>query len=103
MASPGWTPLQTGKGAAPGVPGAGPGPARGGGRFEELRTQTHDHLQGLTTRPKELLKAAYALGYFETPRKVKLRDLAKMLDRGPSSVMPLLRRAERRVLEEAFG
>lgn len=28
---------------------------------------------------------------------------AKMLDRDPSSVMALLRRAEKRVLDEAFG
>lgn len=72
-------------------------------RFEEFSPKTSGFLEGLTPRQGELLKAAYTLGYFETPRRVKLQDLAEMLDRDPSSVMALLRRAEKRVLDEAFG
>lgn len=72
-------------------------------RFEEVSDRTHDYLEGLTPRQKEILKAAHALGYFETPRRVKLRDLARMFGRDPSSVMALLRRAQKRVLDEAFG
>jgi hypothetical protein len=72
-------------------------------RFEELSAKAHDHLEDLTPRQREILRAAYALGYFETPRRVKLRDLARMVGRDSSSVMALLRRAQKRVLQEAFG
>ena len=72
-------------------------------RLEPVSASTRDFMETLTPKQQAILKAAHALGYFETPRKVKLQDLAKMLGRDPSSVMALLRRAERKVLEEAFG
>ncbi len=72
-------------------------------RFEPVSPETRDRLEALTSRQQEVLRAAYALGYFETPRRVTLRELAGMLKRDPSSVMALLRRAQRRMLEEAFG
>lgn len=72
-------------------------------RFEPVSPETRDRLEALTPRQQEVLRAAYALGYFETPRRVTLRELAGMLKRDPSSVMALLRRANRKLLESAFG
>ncbi len=72
-------------------------------RFEPVSSETRDRLEALTPRQQQALRAAYALGYFETPRRVTLRELAQTLRRDPSSVMALLRRAQKRMLEEAFG
>ncbi len=72
-------------------------------RFEPLDARAVQFLEDLTPKQRETLQAAYALGYYETPRRVTLRELARMAHRDPSSVMALLRRANRKLLESAFG
>ncbi len=72
-------------------------------RFEPLDAKAVQFLEDLTPKQRETLRAAYALGYYETPRRVTLRELARMAGRDPSSVMALLRRANRKLLESAFG
>lgn len=63
----------------------------------EVRRVTRS--QRLTARQEELLRVAYEMGYFEYPRRVGLRRLAKLLNIAPASLAETLRRGERNVVE----
>jgi hypothetical protein len=57
----------------------------------------------LTKKQREILEIAYRKGFFDVPRKINLKDLAKELGVSGSSLMESLRRAQARVLEERFS
>jgi predicted DNA binding protein len=57
----------------------------------------------LTKRQREILEIAYLKGFFDVPRKVSLKALAKELGISGSSLMESLRRAQGRLLEERFS
>lgn len=59
-------------------------------------------LSKLSKRQREVLLLAYKSGYFDNPRKVTLRDLADMLGLSVSTVKEHLRKAQRKILEEAI-
>lgn len=52
-----------------------------------------EHLK-LTPRQEEVLSVAVAMGYYEVPRRVSLRDLAKKLDMSLGATSELIRRGE---------
>jgi hypothetical protein len=54
----------------------------------------------LTTRQREALTAAVAVGYYEIPREGSIEDVADRLDCAPSTAGELLRKAEARVVTE---
>lgn len=54
----------------------------------------------LTKRQEEVLALALREGYYETPKRIHLSDLAKRLGMAPSSLGEVLKRAERAVIEE---
>jgi len=56
----------------------------------------------LTARQENILQIALEKGYFEFPKKITLRQLAKVLDVSPATLTEILRRGQRRVLEEHF-
>jgi predicted DNA binding protein len=56
--------------------------------------------RSLTLRQEEIIRLALEKGYFEYPRKVGVRALAKEIGISPSSLSELLRRAERKILSE---
>ena len=60
-------------------------------------------LSKLTGKQLETLLLAYKSGYFDSPRRVTLRDLAEMLNLSPSTVKEHLRKAQRKILEEIIG
>jgi predicted DNA binding protein len=57
----------------------------------------------LTKRQEEILALALKEGYYETPKRVHLSELAKRLGVAPSSLGEVLKRAERAVIEEHLG
>jgi predicted DNA binding protein len=59
-------------------------------------------LSKLTKRQAEVLIFAYKSGYFDEPRKITLRELAKMLGLSPSTVKEHLRKGLRRILDETL-
>jgi predicted DNA binding protein len=62
-------------------------------------------LQGeeeLTARQEHVLQIALEKGYFEFPKKISLRQLAKMLEISPATLTEILRRGQKRVLQEHF-
>jgi predicted DNA binding protein len=56
----------------------------------------------LTARQENILQIALEKGYFEFPKKITLRQLAKVLDVSPATLTEILRRGQKRVLEEHF-
>jgi predicted DNA binding protein len=56
----------------------------------------------LTARQEEILQIALEKGYFEFPKKITLRQLAKVLDVSPATLTEILRRGQKRVLQEHF-
>ena len=56
----------------------------------------------LTARQEGILQMALEKGYFEFPKKITLSGLAKVLDISPATLTEILRRGQKRVLEEHF-
>ena len=57
----------------------------------------------LTGRQKEIMTTAVSHGYFEFPRKINLTGLSELVGVKPSTLSEILRGAERRIMESAFG
>lgn len=56
----------------------------------------------LTARQEHILQIALEKGYFEFPKKITLRQFAKILDVSPATLTEILRRGQKRVLQEHF-
>jgi len=56
----------------------------------------------LTARQENILRIALEKGYFEFPKKITLRQLAKILDISPATLTEILRRGQKWVLKEHF-
>jgi predicted DNA binding protein len=56
----------------------------------------------LTARQENVLQIGLEKGYFEFPKKITLRQLAKTLDIAPATLTEILRRGQKRVLQEHF-
>jgi predicted DNA binding protein len=56
----------------------------------------------LTNRQEHILQIALERGYFEFPKKIGLRQLAKTLEISPATLSEILRRGQKRVLQEHF-
>ncbi len=57
----------------------------------------------LTPRQEEVLMTALRMGYFDTPRKLRTRELAKLLGVSPATLTELLRRALRNLMIEHYS
>lgn len=57
----------------------------------------------LTDRQEQILKQAYESGFFESPKRTDVRELASALGCSPSTLVRLLKKAERKVLTDRFG
>jgi DNA-directed RNA polymerase specialized sigma24 family protein len=60
-------------------------------------------LDTLTARQREVLEAATAAGYYETPRDATHEDVAERLDCSPATVSEHLQKAERAVFTALVG
>ncbi|MBI4363063.1 MAG: helix-turn-helix domain-containing protein [Euryarchaeota archaeon] len=74
-----------------------------GFQFEAVRFETVDvgptsPMGALTAKQQSVLRAAYEMGYFENPKRVRLQELAKLFGQDKSTVMETLRRAQRNLL-----
>ena len=59
-------------------------------------------LNQLTEKQREVLVAAYRLGYYDIPRRITSEELAKQLGIVDSTVVEHLRKAEQRLLNQIF-
>ena len=57
----------------------------------------------LTDRQKTILKKALERGYFEFPKRIGIRELAKMFGISTASVSETLRRGQKKIIESYFN
>ncbi|WP_236993951.1 helix-turn-helix domain-containing protein [Methanomassiliicoccus luminyensis] len=57
----------------------------------------------LTQRQEQITRMAYERGYFDFPRKVALRDLAKAFGISTSTLSEILRKGQRRIMTRYFS
>ena len=69
---------------------------------EVLRISKLEGEAELTARQEEILQIAFEKGYFEFPKKITLRQLAKVLDLSPATLTEILRRGQKRIIEQHF-
>lgn len=57
----------------------------------------------LTVRQREAIEAALSLGYYDIPRESDYEDVAEAIDCAPSTAAEHLRKAEKKLVQSAFG
>jgi predicted DNA binding protein len=69
----------------------------------ELKSTTHlGKNTMLTTRQEEIIRAAFEKGYYDFPKKITIKELAKIFDISPSTLNEILQRGERKVMRWYF-
>lgn len=63
-----------------------------------LRITPVDEKETLTDRQREITLMAFEKGFFDTPRKIKLKDLAKLTGVSQATLSEILRKGQRRIL-----
>jgi DNA-binding CsgD family transcriptional regulator len=63
-----------------------------------IDTKGETLLSRLTTRQRQILLTAYALGYYDVPRRISSDELSKHLNIDKSTIVEHLRKAERKVV-----
>lgn len=56
----------------------------------------------LTMRQEQITRMAFERGYFDFPRRIGLRELAKMFDISTSTLSEILRKGQRRIMQRYF-
>ena len=69
---------------------------------EVLRISQLEDEEELTARQEHILQIALERGYFEFPKEISLRQLAKTLEVSPATLTEILRRGQKRILQEHF-
>ncbi len=70
----------------------------------ELRKLTSiDNQELMTSRQEDILRIAFERGYFDYPKRISLRDLASMFGISISTLSEMLRKGQRKIMEEYFG
>ena len=67
---------------------------------ELVKLSAIDDREGLTERQEEIIMMAYERGYFETPRKTKLKDLARITGVTQATLSEILRKGQKRIVVE---
>lgn len=76
--------------------------ARRGVEYEVGEISEVKRIRGLTPRQEWLLRTAYERGYFDFPKGIKLRALARPLGISAPTLFESLKRTERKLLQEHF-
>src|SRR5918996_3959719 len=63
-----------------------------------IDTKGESLLSKLTPRQRQMLLTAYALGYYDVPRKISSDDLSRHLNVDKSTIVEHLRKAERKLM-----
>jgi len=67
---------------------------------ELIRLSRVDEQEVLTSRQEEIIMMAFERGFFETPRKTKLKDLAKITGVTQATLSEILRKGQKRIVVE---
>ena len=66
-------------------------------------TKAESLLSRLTLKQKQALLTAYALGYYDVPRRISSEELSRHLNADKSTVVEHLRKAERKLIDEIIA
>lgn len=61
-----------------------------------------DDKESLTERQDKITQVAFERGYFDYPKRISLRELAKMFDVSPSTLSEILRKGQRKIVLDYF-
>ncbi len=61
-----------------------------------------DNQSAMTAKQEMVLRLALQRGYFDYPRRIKLKDLAELCGMNPATVDEIVKRGERNLLENYF-
>jgi predicted DNA binding protein len=61
-----------------------------------------DDKETLTDRQDKITHVAFERGYFDYPKRISLRELAKMFDVSPSTLSEILRKGQRKIVLDYF-
>jgi len=56
----------------------------------------------LTERQEEIVRTAFEKGYYDSPKKIRIKDLAEILNIAPSTLAEILQRGEKKIIREYF-
>jgi len=71
----------------------------------EIELKSTKHLSKrsmLTKRQEEIIRVAFEKGYYDHPKKITIKELAKLFDISPSTLAEILQRGERKIIMEHF-
>ncbi|MEM4311024.1 MAG: helix-turn-helix domain-containing protein [Nitrososphaerales archaeon] len=66
-------------------------------KIEEIREVKYKEYI-LTAKQEQLIRAALELGFYDVPRRIRLRDLAKVFNISPRALSERIRRAHKRII-----
>ncbi len=70
---------------------------------ELMKLTSVDADELMTSRQEDILQIAFERGYFDYPKRISLRDLASMFDISISTLSEMLRKGQRKIMEEYFA
>lgn len=70
----------------------------------ELKSTTHlTKKTMLTTRQEEIVRVAFEKGYYDFPKKINIKKLARIFDVSPSTLNEILQRGEKKIMRWYFS
>jgi len=69
---------------------------------ELIKLTKIDDRGALTERQDKITQVAFERGYFDYPKRISLRELARMFDVSPSTLSEILRKGQRKIVLDYF-
>ena len=69
---------------------------------ELIKLTKIDDRESLTERQDKITQVAFDRGYFDYPKRISLRELARMFDVSPSTLSEILRKGQRKIVLDYF-
>jgi predicted DNA binding protein len=69
---------------------------------ELIKLTKIDDKESLTERQDKITQVAFERGYFDYPKRISLRELARMFDVSPSTLSEILRKGQRKIVLDYF-
>jgi predicted DNA binding protein len=69
---------------------------------ELIKLTKIDDKESLTERQDKIAKVAFERGYFDYPKRISLRELARMFEVSPSTLSEILRKGQRKIVLDYF-
>jgi predicted DNA binding protein len=71
--------------------------------LSSVDTKAESLLSKLTIKQRQALLTAFALGYYDVPRRISSEELSRHLDADKSTIVEHLRKAERKLIDRIIA